>query len=238
MAGERDRKLEILNGLAGNYAASLAPETAKMWLFLLREYSVAQVQEAALMVIRRHGSETVPYRTMPPFALMQKELDALTGTVRGAENVRLAARAEWGRLLELVRQYGSWREPEMNKTTAYCVRSMGGWEQVCRWKMDELTWRERDFVQLWEQSHDREEFLTLGCEAVKSLESPAGADMKRLESLRPLRALPEEREPVRRAVPMAAAQKPFDPSALSPELREAREALIAARAERMALHAG
>ena len=53
-------KLSAISGLAGNYSAALQPETAKMWLYLLRGYSAEQVQEAALAVIREHGPESVP----------------------------------------------------------------------------------------------------------------------------------------------------------------------------------
>lgn len=239
MAGsDRDEKLAILNGIAGNYSATLAPETAKMWLFLLRDYSVRQTQAAALALIRRHGAD-VPFRSMPPFALLQAELDAQTGAVRGEENVKLQARAEWAALLERIERLGSWREADMNRTTAYCVRAFGGWEQVCRWKLDELNWRERDFLQLWEQSRGKEEFLALGCDGVAALDAPQGARAPGLEALRARKAVPEER--VRRAAlpgpgerrPAPAVPKPaFDPAALPPELRAAREALLAARAKR------
>ena len=57
---EEEGKLTALNGLAGNYSAALQPETARMWLYLLRPYSAEQVQEAALAVIRGHGPESVP----------------------------------------------------------------------------------------------------------------------------------------------------------------------------------
>ena len=235
----RDEKLAVLNGLAGNYAATLAPETAKMWLFLLKDYSVQQTQAAALAMIRKYGTEAVPYRTMPPFALMQKELDAMTGTVRGEENVKLQARAEWGKLLSDVETFGAYHEPEMNRTTAYCVRVLGGWGQVCRRKMEELPFRERDFLQIWEQSHGKEEFLAIGSDAVKRLDTPAGSkaiDMKEfqtkkaqlIENFRP--ALQPLREPIRQVPERKAAV--LDVTRLSPELRAAREALIAAKAER------
>lgn len=183
-AREREEKLAVLSGLAGNYAATLSPETAKMWLFLLKDYDVATVQTAALGVIRRYGSETVPYRTMPAFALMQRELDAVTGAVRGEDNVQLQARAEWTRLLELMKSRGSWREPELDSVTAYCVRSFGGWERVCRWKLEELPWRERDFLQLWQQSRGKEDVLALGGRAVKALEAPQGRAALSLEDFR------------------------------------------------------
>jgi len=236
---DRDEKLAILNGIAGNYSATLAPETAKMWLFLLRDYSARQTQLAALALIRKHGTD-VPFRSMPPFALLQAELDALTGTVRGEENVKLQARAEWGKLLADIETFGTYREPEMNRTTVYCVRSFGGWAQVCRWKMEELPFRERDFLRLWGESHGKEEFLALGCEAVASIEAPQGTNALSMEEFQKKKAvlLEQIKRPVlsvrKVELPKAIApQKPaLEPSTLSPELRAAREALLAAKAAR------
>ena len=232
----RDEKLAILNGLAGNYAATLSPETAKMWLFLLKDYSVQQTQAAALSVIRKHGTEAVPYKTMPPFALMQKELDALTGAVRGEEGLKLKARAEWGKLLAMIERYGSYREPDMNRTTAYCVRSLGGWAQVCRWKMEELPFRERDFIQLWEQSHDKEDFLAIGCDGVQMLETKGKAALT-MAGFQEKKALLMQKFHHPQALPAPHEQEqgkePFNVESLNPMVRAARDALIAAKAERM-----
>lgn len=232
----RDEKLAILNGLAGNYAATLSPETAKMWLFLLKDYSVQQTQAAALSVIRKHGTEAVPYKTMPPFALMQKELDALTGAVRGEEGLKLKARAEWGKLLTMIERYGSYREPDMNRTTAYCVRSLGGWAQVCRWKMEELPFRERDFIQLWEQSHDKEDFLAIGCDGVQMLETNGKAALT-MAGFQEKKALLMKKFHHPQALPAPHEQEqgkePFNVESLNPMVRAARDALIAAKAERM-----
>ncbi len=175
MAADRDEKLAVLHGLAGNFSATLSPETSKLWLFLLADYSVQQVQAAALAMIRRCGTDEVPYKTMPPFALLQRELDAMSGTVRGAKNIQLQARSEWGKLLEAVSAYGSYREPKLCQTTAYCVRAMGGWAQVCRWRTDDFVWRERDFIELWTQVHGKTEAMAQGCEAVALLAGKNGA---------------------------------------------------------------
>ncbi len=179
---EREEKLAAISGLAGNFSASLSPETAKMWLFLLKDYSAGETQAAALALIRKHGTETVPYRTMPPFALMQKELDLITGALRGEESLKLQARAEWGKLLSAIEESGSWREPDLNRTTAYCVRCLGGWAQVCRWKMEDICWREREFLSLWEESAGREEMLEAGSEAVKALEGNDGLAALRMQA--------------------------------------------------------
>lgn len=170
MGNERNEKLAILNGLAGNYSAVLSDETSKMWLFLLKEYSVAQVQAAALNLIRKHSD--VPYKAMPPFAMMQKELDILTGTVRGEENIALQAEAEWNALLEWIEGYGSWRIPDLEPVTARVVRMMGGWQCVCAWLEKDLNWRHKEFVDLWKQVQGKEKFVAIGAKAVKRLETP------------------------------------------------------------------
>ena len=174
MAAERDEKIAVLHGLAGNFSAELTPETSKLWLFLLAGYSARQVQEAALRLIRRCGTAEVPFRTMPPFALLQRELDAAQGTVRGEENVKLQAAAEWTRLLDAVSACGAAREPEFCATTAWCVKALGGWEQICRWRTDELHWRARDFAELWVQADGKTEALSLGAGAVAQLAGNRG----------------------------------------------------------------
>ncbi len=162
-------KLSAISGLAGNYSAALQPETAKMWLYLLRGYSAEQVQEAALAVIREHGPESVPYRAMPPFSLMQKALDRICGSACGAERESLMAEAEWGRVLRCVRETGSWRTPDLPPATRFVLRQMGGWQCACAWREQDLPWRRREFMDLWKLAAGRVDALEQGAEAVAAL---------------------------------------------------------------------
>lgn len=186
---DRNRKIAILYGLAGNYSANLGQDTLKLWLFLLAPYTHEQVQSAALAVIKKYGSKDVPYKSMPPFALMQKELDRLAGSANAEDTLHLKAQAEWHKLLENIETYGSYREPPMNRTTAYCVRSFGGWEQVCRWDMKTLHYREKDFIDLWESAHGKEDVLTLGCDAVDELTGTGFMRAPQLTGTRSAKAL-------------------------------------------------
>lgn len=173
---EMREKLATLNGLAGNFAATLLPETARLWLFLLRDYPAARVQAAALALIRRYGTDQVPYHTMPPFVFMQKALDDM----EGAGSARLQARDGWMALLEAARQRGSWRDPELDPVTALVVRALGGWDRVCGWKTEELPFRERDFLELWDEIQGREDLPALGCKETACLAGPmALADLVR-----------------------------------------------------------
>lgn len=240
---ERESKLAILTGLAGNYSATLAPETSKMWLFLLKDYSVEQVQAAALNVIRKRAD--VPYKSMPPFAMMQAELDQLDGTVRGEANIELQAEAEWNLLLESISEYGSWRTPALCPVTERVVRMMGGWQVVCSWLEKDLNWRHKEFVELWQQVQGKEEFLALGADAVAILALPSPERKQSMEQIQFKRQkllehmtadydVSEEREKEKMEVALKAYQeafhKPYQSEVkLTPEQESFRAKLCAMR---------
>lgn len=239
MDNERDAKLAILNGLAGNYSATLAPETSKMWLFLLADYPVEQVQAAALNVIRKHSD--VPYKSMPPFAMMQRELDALDGTVRGEENVALQAEAEWDKLLEDIEGWGAWRgQPDdLHPVTARVVRMMGGWRVACAWLEKDLNWRHKEFTELWEQVQGKEEFVAIGAHAVKQLELPPAKremnmavlqDFKRSLCAMPQNVLEEPKPKEPEGEPKPSVRTEYVPKLpRSREEEDMRNALLALR---------
>lgn len=170
MKEESAQKARYIRLLAANYGAELDEDTTTLWLVLLAPYSAEQCRNAVLSVVRTCGYEAVRFGSLPPFALIQRALDAGTGVVRGERNTRLMAEAEWGKLLEAVGVSGIWREPQLHPTTAFVVRQMGGWKRVCRWKEEELGWKHREFLGLWCESSGREEVLLLGARAVARLE--------------------------------------------------------------------
>ncbi len=162
-------KLTALNGLAGNYSAALQPETARMWLYLLRGYSDEQVQAAALDVIREHGPESVPYRSMPPFSLMQKALDRIAGGVGAGEREAVMAEAEWAQVMRAAREVGSWGSPGLSAATDFVLRQMGGWQCACAWREQDLPWRRREFIELWKLACGKVEAMEKGADAVRAL---------------------------------------------------------------------
>lgn len=170
MNRDAEEKMRLIRMLASNYSAELDEDTATLWLVLMSAYSVEDCRSAVLSVVRGCGFESVRFGSLPPFALIQRELDARTGTVRGERNLALQAEAEWGRLLEEVRSCGFWRTPKLHPTTEFVVRQLGGWERVCRWKEEDLSWKRREFLSAWREAAGRENVLSLGAEAVAGLD--------------------------------------------------------------------
>ena len=160
--------------IAVNFAADLSEEQLRLWLVLLASYSREQVQQAATALLRRCGSEQVRFGAMPPFALMQKELDAVTGALRGERNLAAQAEAEWGLLLARMTECGRYREPRLHPVTALVVRQMGGWPRACAWKDTDLPWRHKEFLDLWKMASGNENVLPLGAAAVAGLNSSRG----------------------------------------------------------------
>ena len=169
MKEEAERKVRLIRLLAANYGAELDEDITTLWLVLLAPYSAEQCRNAVLAVVRTCGFEAVRFGSLPPFALVQRELDACTGAVRGEKGAQLMAEAEWGKLLEAVRSSGAWREPELHPTTAFVVRQLGGWSNVCRWKEEELGWKRREFTAAWREASGREDVLALGARGVARL---------------------------------------------------------------------
>ena len=86
---DAEEKMRLIRMLASNYSAELDEDTATLWLVLMSAYSVEDCRSAVLSVVRGCGFESVRFGSLPPFALIQRELDARTGTVRGERNLAL-----------------------------------------------------------------------------------------------------------------------------------------------------
>lgn len=199
---DNEQKAMLVRMLASNYGATLTEEVATLWLMLLAPYGVEDCRRAVLSVVRRFGHEAVQFGCMPPFALVQKELDRASGALRGEDNLAAQAEAEWGRLLDAARRSGSWRTPDLHPTTALVVRQFGGWAVVCSWKEAELSWKHKEFVAAWRAACGREDAIALGADAVALL----GA--------RPGHPLPLTRENLEKRLALKAEEKHHAPRAL------------------------
>lgn len=157
---ETARKLSALDALAANYGAELNENLKLLWLDLLEAYSAEHVRSAVKIVIERYE-----YKTLPPFAVLKKALDELSGT--GEKALELQAIAEWGILDKAIEDVGYYGAPKFHPTTAHVVRLMGGWGAVCNWFTKDLDFKRRDFIDLWINSHGRVEYMELGAGAVQ-----------------------------------------------------------------------
>lgn len=158
---EETQKSMAINALAENFGKEFSQELLGLWLDLLAPYPVGQVQQAVKNVIERYE-----FKTLPPFAVLKNALDDLTGTSEKA--LELQALAEWQTLMDTVSRVGSYGAPELHPTTAYVVRTMGGWHTVCSWEMSGLDFKRRDFIRFWIDSHGRVNIMQLGAGAVQA----------------------------------------------------------------------
>lgn len=157
---DEKQKTEVIIAFGANFGKEFSGELLSLWLDMLTEYSVQQVRQAARKVL-----ETYEFKTLPPFAVLKKALDGVSGN--DEESLKTQAEAEWGVLQGEVSRVGSYGKPRFHPTTAYTVRQMGGWEAACLWPIESLGFKRRDFVEIWLRSHGKTESMQLGANATR-----------------------------------------------------------------------
>lgn len=159
---DESKKANALRALAENFGGrqQMSADLVDIWLELLSPYSAEHVSAAVRVVIAEYE-----YKTIPPFAVLKRALDDLTGDSEKA--MGLQAAAEWQALMEAVPRVGSYRTPDLHPTTAFVVRAMGGWGQVCAWEMSALDFKRRDFLQRWKDAHGKTDLMALGADGAK-----------------------------------------------------------------------
>lgn len=141
---ERKRKITALTALAMNYGKELPELLMLNWMRLLNDYTADMVETGVDIVIGEYE-----YKTMPPFAVLNKAIKKAYGFMEADESQAVAAHAEWERLLSAVSLYGRYNKPRLNDTTERVLCVMGGWGAVCNWTEDKLEWKCREFVEHW-----------------------------------------------------------------------------------------
>lgn len=149
------RKIMALTALAENYGKEFSDALLNAWLDLLAEYPSEQVESAVKAVIKSYE-----YKTLPPFAVIQRELDRMDGTSK--ESLELQALAEWSVLQDEIIACGWYSRPQLHPTTAYVVRLMGGWQAVCEWETKYIDVKHKDFIAHWAAAHGRVDKMMLG----------------------------------------------------------------------------
>ncbi len=161
---ETQRKILAVTALALNYGKAMPEAMMDLWLEMLAPYSAEQVERGVMKVMAEYI-----YKTIPPFAILNRAIEKTSNIVPEEERVQMAAEAEWDHVRTLIRENG-WVHPPKNlhPTTAHVLNMFGGWSAVCNWYSDEMQWRKKEFVERWILAHGHEDLMALGAEAVLS----------------------------------------------------------------------
>lgn len=166
MRNELNRKTDALMGMAENFGKVMSDALLTMWLRLLEPYEAREVEFAVMRVIEQYE-----YKTFPPFAVLKSALDRAVGQIDSRRALEMQAESEWVKLLDNVTILGAYGGPpaSIHPTTAYVLRSMGGWDAACRWEIAKLEWRHREFKEAWKLAHDSVGVMALGATAVAAI---------------------------------------------------------------------
>lgn len=151
------KKTASLMALAENFGKEFSAELLEIWLGLLEQYTARQVAMAVRDVI-----ESYEYKTLPPFAMLKKSLDRAAGVIAPEKAARILADAAWAKLLEDIARLGVYKgPPAMDAATEHALRCLGGWQMACNWSTEQLDWKRREFVRMWQNAREHPEFLEI-----------------------------------------------------------------------------
>ncbi len=183
---EYTRKATAIQALSLNYDKKMEPVLLKIWLRLLAKYTVQQVEAGVERVIAEYV-----YKTIPPFAVLKHAIDKSLPSYVEESTLEAMAESEWAALREQVRRLGIYRTPHFdNPTTACVVDMMGGWSAMCDMVKGELSYRRKDFIELWLNSYGKEQAMLSGGNAVLELAQSERMSCERLALQSAASALP------------------------------------------------
>lgn len=163
---QKARKVAAIALLCQNYGETMSDGLLDIWLGLLEFDTPKQVELGVNEVIKTYG-----YKTRPPFAVLRKAIDSVSGIrrIEPENKIAIEAEAEWNCLLDDIAKYGRYRKPDLHPTTEYVLRGMGGWGAACSWETARLEWRHKEFVEKWIMSYGIEDKMALGASGLLNI---------------------------------------------------------------------
>lgn len=131
----RDAIAVALTMAAEYYRQVVPPLTLRTMVDDLAEFGIEDIKRA--LVLHRKDPERGRF-----FPLTADLTPYLSSTPEDS------ARAAWDRALEAARRHGKWTAVSFDdvRITA-CIEAMGGWVRLCSLTIDEMPFRQRDFVE-------------------------------------------------------------------------------------------
>jgi hypothetical protein len=164
---DRPEFLRILNGLAAvKPGAKLTPEALDLWWSAHADWPIDEFKSAAGQLAKTVEFFPNPYH----FAQLRKAGGQTAGEA-------------WALVRETVRRTG-WGEPtSISPRIDRVVRAMGGYDALGMTNTDAMPFREKRFVELWEEFGEADE-ARAALPSTQRLSGPTGAS-KLLERPRP-----------------------------------------------------
>lgn len=161
-----------LNEVACGNGQPPSKMAVRMFFKAVEGVSLDDFKKAATMHLRRSKWFPAPAEI----------LEIVSGTEKG--NRAIMAGAEWCKLLEAVKRYGTShvRMLRLEPTTAQALRLIGGCDRLATMREDEEKWVHRDFVDAYEKLGDCNNLISAAPELLDALGiAGVGAGSRRLQ---------------------------------------------------------
>jgi hypothetical protein len=119
----------------------VSPVMLKLFFSSLKQYTIEQVSYG----FEQHLSDSVDGKFFPKPANIIKHLQ--TGEISAEDKAELA----WAQVMREIRVTGSYGSLKLDDRQAMAaVKSLGSWKQLCASTVDEMTWKKKEFISMYE----------------------------------------------------------------------------------------
>lgn len=157
---DKERFVKIMSSLGKMYQVEIDKEMLELWLAFFKDENTNDFANAVNEYIRTRT-------TFPTVAHIKKYIaESKMKDFPKAED-------EWNRVLELVREYGSYNQEkalgEMNDYTRYITKHIGFFN-ICMAEPEQLVWYKKDFINEYNSLKDQQkELIQIGHKEVNVL---------------------------------------------------------------------
>lgn len=137
--------------LCNAYRQEMTETQVSVWYNFFRDLPLEKFNLAIVRIIEKE-------RYFPTIAGIRAELAMIENP-----NLQLDAAEEWGKVVDAIRYYGTYRADEaianMNPVTAAVVKRMGGFGELCR--AEDVEWRRKSFMSIFKETMDKQKEIAV-----------------------------------------------------------------------------
>jgi len=127
----------LTTALGENCGKEPSKEKIELFFRYLSDFSIEQVKKAVDYIL---GNEE--YSVFPTIAKIRH---AIEGTC--SDRALIA----WKQVVKAMEDIGVYESIKFSDTVIHsCIETMGGWQRLCATELDDLQWREKEFLQLYQ----------------------------------------------------------------------------------------
>lgn len=124
--------------LCASIGKEMSREQSSAWFTMLSDLTFEQLKAGIVTTIRDYK-----FAGFPPIGVIRDNCGVKSGHIQAKDKPTLA----WEAVRRAINRVGAYDSPKFDDAVINAaLRSLGGWVAVCDWTVEELPWRQKEFM--------------------------------------------------------------------------------------------